>query len=309
MITRTQFTDGFLETALPALNAVTLERFNRYPDQFPELFKVETSNQSIEQFTQVTGFGIMTELAEGEPIGFDEPLQAYNKTYRHRKFGKGYKITQEAIDDDKHRFLKDCASNLGRSADETVEIEAALIWNRGFNASYTGPDGKTLFATDHPRVGGGTQANRPSVAADLDIPSLEAALTTFGGWTDHRSKLIRIPAKTLVVHRANAFNASEILGSTLKSDTANNAINAFKDKKHGMGLMDYFVYQYLTDEDAWFLVGDTSSADYRIRFFWRKKFATMSYPDPEIDGYKTMGRLRMSVGWDDWLGAYGSPGA
>lgn len=309
MITRTQYTDFFLEDALPALNAVTMEEFERFPDQYSKIFKVENSDRAIEQFSQITGFGIMTELAEGEPITFDEPLQGFDKTYRHRKFGKGYKITQEAIDDDKLRVLKDLARMLGKAADETVEIEDALIFNRGFNASYTGPDGKVLFATDHPRVGGGTQSNRPTTAVDLDIPSLEAALTAFRGWTDHRGKKIRIVPTRVVVAPANEFNIAEILGGTMRSDTANNTMNAFRLRDGMKSLRDYFVWDYLTDDDAWFVLGDTSDPAYKLRHFWRKQFATMSYPDPEIDGYKTMGRFRMSVGWDDWLGAYGSPGA
>lgn len=309
MIVRSQFQDLVLEDALPALNAVTMDEFSRYPPQYPQIFKVESSERAIEQFTQVTGFGTMTEIAEGEPITFDEPLQGYDKTYRHRKFGKGYKASQEMMDDDKYRVVKRLAMNLGKSANETREIEAALIFNRGFNSSYLGPDGKVLFATDHPRVGGGTQSNRPTVAVDLDIPSLEAGLTTFGGWTDDRGKLILMRPATLVVHRSNAFNASEILGSALRSDTANNANNAFKDKRTGMGLSDYFVWQYLTDEDAWFLITDPSDPNYEIRFFDRKKFALDTFPDPETDSHKTMGRYRMSVGWNDWRGVYGSPGA
>ncbi|MGH8743845.1 MAG: hypothetical protein ACREUY_06150, partial [Burkholderiales bacterium] len=261
----------------------------------------------LEQFSQITGFSIMQEIAEGEPIGYDEPLQGYDKTYKHRKFGKGYKITREAIDDDKLKVLKNLAKWLGKAADETVEVESALVFNRAFNSSYTGADGVVLCSTAHPRVGGGTQANRPTTAVDLDIPALEAALTAFRGWTDHRGKKIRIVPTKVVVAPAGEFNIAEILGGTMRADTANNTMNAFRMRSNMKSLRDYLVWDYLTDDDAWFVVGEPQ--DLGIRFFWRKQFDTESAPDFDIDGYKTAGRMRFSVSWDDWLGVYGSPGA
>jgi phage major head subunit gpT-like protein len=307
VFTRTQYSDTFLTTMLPALRAVTMNQFNRYPDEYNQVFNVEDSERSIEQFSEVTGFGTLDEIAEGEPIHYDDPIQAFNKTYTHRKFGKGYKVTQEAIDDDKFRIIKNLAGELGKSAKETIEIEAALIFNRGFNASYTGPDGKVLFATDHPNVGGGSQANRPTVAVDLDVPALEAALGTFRGWTDHRGKKVRVVPTKLVVPGALEFTAAKLLGGTMETGTANHTINAFRQRSGMKSFNDWMVWNYLTDDDAWFVMAEKS--DLAIRFFWRKRFQTVSDRDFDSDSVKTAGRMRFSVGWDQWLGAYGSPGA
>lgn len=307
MFTRTQYSDTFLTTMLPALRAVTMNQFQRYPDEYSQIFNVEDSERSIEQFSEVTGFGTLDEIAEGEPIHYDDPIQAFNKTYTHRKFGKGYKVTQEAIDDDKFRIIKNLAGELGISAKETIEIEAALIFNRGFNSSYTGPDGKVLFATDHPNVGGGSQANRPTVAVDLDVPALESALGTFRGWTDHRGKKKRVVPTKLVVPGALEFTAAKLLGGTMQGDTANHTINAFKQRSGMKSFADWMVWNYLTDDDAWFVMAEKS--DLAIRFFWRKRFQTVSDRDFDSDSVKTAGRMRFSVGWDQWLGAYGSPGA
>jgi phage major head subunit gpT-like protein len=307
VFTRTQYSDTFLTTMLPALRAVTMNQFQRYPDEYSQIFNVEDSERSIEQFSEVTGFGTLDEIAEGESIHYDDPIQAFNKTYTHRKFGKGYKVTQEAIDDDKFRIIKNLAGELGISAKETIEIEAALVFNRGFNSSYTGPDGKVLFATDHPNVGGGSQANRPTVAVDLDIPALEAALGTFRGWTDHRGKKKRVVPTKLIVPGALEFTAAKILGGNMQGDTANHTINAFKKRSGMKAFDDWMVYNYLTDDDAWFVMAEKS--DLAIRFFWRKRFQTVSDRDFDSDSVKTAGRMRFSVGWDQWLGAYGSPGA
>lgn len=304
---RTQFSDTFLTTMLPALRAVTMNEYDRYPDEYSQIFNVEDSDRAIEQFTEIAGFGTLDEIAEGENIHFDDPIQAFDKTYTHRKFGKGYKVTQEAVDDDKHRIIRGLAGELGKSAKETIEIEAALIFNRGFNSSYLGPDGKVLFATDHPNVGGGNQSNRPTVAVDLDTPAIEASLTGFRSWTDHRGKKVRIVPTRLVVPGALEFTAAEILGGTMRGDTANNTINAFKQRSGMKAFQDYFVWNYLTDDDAWFVLG--APEDLKLRFFHRKRFTTVSDRDFDSDSVKTAGRMRFSVGWDGWLGAYGSPGA
>src|ERR1051325_10135754 len=113
LTTRTQFPDTFLETQLPALRAVTMGAFDEYPDEYSQIFNVDNSDRSIEQFTEVTDFGLLQEVAEGAPIHYDAPIEGFNKTYRHRKFGLGYKVTQEAIDDDKFRIVKGLASSLG----------------------------------------------------------------------------------------------------------------------------------------------------------------------------------------------------
>jgi hypothetical protein len=70
---------------------------------------------------------------------------------------------------------------------------------------------------------------------------------------------------------------------------------------------DYMVWNYLTDPDAWFVFAD--QAKLGLRFFWRKKFATVSETNIVTDSVMTAGRMRLSVGWDQWLGTYGSPGA
>ncbi len=308
MITRTQFPDTFLEDQLPALRVVTMGEYERYKDEYREVFNVEDSDRAIEQFTEITGFATMAEIAESEPVTYDDPLQAFDKTYVHRKFGRGYKVSQEMIDDDKFRIVKNLARELGISAKETVEIEAALVFDRAFNSSFLGPDGVSLCSTAHPRVGGGVQSNRPSTNRDLNIPAIEVALTQFSTWTDHRGKKIRCRPKKLVAGPALEWTMAEILAGPMRSDTANNTVNAFRHRAKESPFTDYMVYHYLNDPDAWFIIGDTSHPRYGLTLFWRKKFDTMSDRDFDTDSVKTAGRMRFSVGWHSWMGFYGSPG-
>jgi hypothetical protein len=61
---------------------------------------------------------------------------------------------------------------------------------------------KFLCSTAHPLVSGGTNSNRPTVAADLNETSLEAAVIQIAGWTDERGLLIAAQPKKLIVPQA-----------------------------------------------------------------------------------------------------------
>jgi len=308
MIVRTQFPDLFLTDALPALDEIIFQEFDPFPPQFSRIFRVLNSKRSIEQTTQLSGIGLFGQIPEGGDVIYDQPVQGFDKTYVHQQFGLGFKISRVMADDDRWGIIKKMASELGRSARETIEIAVAAHFNNGFDAGYPGPDGKALFATDHPLVkSGGTQKNRPTVAADLDIASLQIALTDFRQMKDSSGKKIRVPAKTLVVPPDLEFTAAEILEGKMRADTANNTVNAFRHRDTFGSFTDWMVWDYLTDPDAWFITAPRERTE--LRFYWRERPATMHDVDFDSRTIKTAMWMRYSHGWSDFNGVYGSPGA
>ena len=118
---RTQFPDSQMETALPALNAVTFERFNKYPKQYSRIFNVMSSRRAIEQFSAVSGFGLFSKVsAEGGQITFDDTKQMFDKTYKPDTWALGYAVSRELFDDDKFRIVSNMAKELGRSDRKSV---------------------------------------------------------------------------------------------------------------------------------------------------------------------------------------------
>jgi len=81
-----------------------------------------------------------------------------------------------------------------------------------------------------------------------------------------------------------------------------NDINPLADE--GITLM---VSNWLTDPDAWFLLAPASESP--LIFWWRKQPDTKTWDDDNADGTYHKIKQRHSVGFDDWRGAYGSPGA
>lgn len=281
-----------------------MTKYSRFPQEFSEVFRMETSSRSIEQTTEVTGFGQFALVPENDTTRYDDPLPGFNKTYVHAQYSLGFKVSRVAVDDDKFGVVRKLATELGRSAYETQEVVAASIFNTGFTTG-TGPDGVSLFNTAHPLVGGGTQTNRLSYATDPDVTSIQLALTDMRQTVDHRGKKLRIPTKKMIVPPALEFVAAELLGGTDRADTANRTINAFR-RRSGMPSFDsWMVWDYLTDPHAWFLEGEVS--DTELRYYNRESFNTVHDVDFDSRGVKTAGWMRFSVGFNGFYGVYGVP--
>jgi hypothetical protein len=105
---------------LPALRAITMGRYKKYPEQYSQVFNVQDSSRSIEQDTGVTGFGLMPLVPESEPLTYDQALQGFDKTYRHIDYALGYRVSHQMVRDDKFGLIRKMALELGKSGSVTV---------------------------------------------------------------------------------------------------------------------------------------------------------------------------------------------
>jgi hypothetical protein len=304
MFIRTLFPDLYLQSMLPAIDDVVMTKYSQFPDEFSEVYRMESSSRSIEQTTEVTGFGQMAVVPEGSDTRYDEALPAFNKTYNHAQYSLGFRCTKVAMDDDKFGVVRKLATELGRSAKETKEVTAANPFNTGFTSA-TGPDGQPLFSTAHPLIGGGVQSNRLSYATDPDVTSMQLMLTLMRTSIDHRGKRQRIPPRKAIFPAPLEFIGAELLGGPDRPDTANRAINAFKRRSGMPSFETWMVWDYLTDPDAWFIEGDVQ--DTELRFYNREPFNTVHDIDFDSRSVKTAGWMRFSVGFNGFYGICGAP--
>jgi hypothetical protein len=106
--------------------------------------------------------------SEGAAVTYDTEQQGFTSRFQHVNYGLGFIITQEMMEDDQYMLVGERRSKaLARSMRQTKEINAANVYNRAFNTSYLGGDGKAMIVSDHPNVSGGTYSNVISVAADF----------------------------------------------------------------------------------------------------------------------------------------------
>jgi phage major head subunit gpT-like protein len=186
----------------------------------------------------------------------------------------------------------------------TKQVKAAAILNNGFSGAVTYGDGKSLFATDHPLVNGGTNSNRPTTGADLNETSLEAAVIQIAAWTDERGLLIAAKPRKLIVPPSLMFVATRLLETSLRVGTTDNDINALKS--NGSIPEGYAVNHFLTDTNAWFLKTDVPNG---LKHFVRVAMSTSMDGDFDTGNSRYKARERYSFGVSDPLGAFGSPGA
>ena len=294
-----------LKELLPGLNALFGLEYKRYGEEHKEIYETETSERSFEEETKLSGFGAAPVKNEGQAISYDNGQEAWTARYNHETIALGFSITEEAMEDNLYDSLSARYTKaLARAMAYTKQVKAAAILNNGFNGAVTYGDGKPLFATDHPLVSGGTNSNRPAVAADLNETSLEAAVIQIAGWTDERGLLIAAKPRKLIVPPALMFVATRLLETELRVATADNDINALKN--NGSIPEGYTVNHWLTDTNAWFLKTDVPNG---LKHFVRTPLSTGSDGDWDTGNMRYKARERYSFGVSDPLGMFASPGA
>lgn len=293
-----------LKELLPGLNALFGLEYAKYGEEHKEIYETETSDRSFEEETKLSGFGAAPVKGEGAAIVYDSAQEAWTARYTHETIAMGFSITEEAMEDNLYDSLSSRYTKaLARAMAYTKQVKAAAILNQGFSGPTYG-DGKTLFATDHPLVSGGTNSNRPTAGVDLNETSLEAAIIQIAAWTDERGLLIAAKPKKLVIPPALQFVAERLMKTQQRVGTADNDINAIRS----MGAVPggWTVNHYLTDPNAWFLLTDVPNG---LKHFTRVALKTSMDPDFDTGNARYKARERYSFGVSDPLGIWGSPGS
>ena len=294
-----------LKELLPGLNALFGLEYARYGEQHKEIFETETSERSFEEETKLSGFSAAPVKNEGSAISYDNAQEVFTARYNHETIALGFSLTEEAIEDNLYDSLSSRYTKaLARAMAYTKQTKAAAVLNNGFDTDYKGGDGVPLFSASHPLVSGGTNSNIPSVAADLNETSLEAAVIQIAAWTDERGLLIAAKPRKLVIPPSLQFVATRLLETELRVATADNDINAIKS--NGSIPEGYTVNNFLTDTDAWFLTTDVPNG---LKHFVRTPMSTSMDGDFDTGNVRYKARERYSFGWSDPLGMYGSEGA
>jgi len=294
-----------LKELLPGLNALFGLEYKKYGEEHKEIFETETSERSFEEETKLSGFSAAPVKNEGSALAYDNAQEAWTARYVHETIAMGFSLTEEAIEDNLYDSLSSRYTKaLARAMAYTKQVKAAAILNNAFTGGPTYGDGQVLCSTAHPLVSGGTNSNRPTVAADLNETSLEAAVIQIAAWTDERGLLIAAKPKKLVIPPALQFVATRLLETELRVGTNNNDLNAIKNNGSVSG--GYTVNHYLTDTNAWFLMTDVPNG---LKHFVRSPLQNGMDADFDTGNSRYKARERYSFGVSDPLGIFGSPGA
>lgn len=250
---RNQYGDLFGPDSLPVLEEIVQTNYDMHPSRRELLFKIVPHDREIWQSTEMHDLPLFKVVPEATEYSYERAMQGANKTLTVVKYGSGFSVSREMVEDGKFPFIADMSEKLGRSAKETQEIAAMNVINNGFTTELTA-DGVSLFNSAHPMPRGGTFRNTLTVASDLSESSLKQMLTDFETqFVTDNGIILNIKPKILWVHPDNRRYAQELVGSDLRPDSAENNINTLKSD--GLIVMSS---PHFTDPDAWGLSADSS---------------------------------------------------
>ena len=128
---------NFGDLLAPGFMDVYHEEFDRYPDEYTQIFNpnpetpvkssytqifnLKNSKRQYEDLTGVSGFGLVPDKNEGEPTTYDDPIQGFNRRLTHTTRSLGFRVTEEMWEDDLYDVMVEMPRALGYSMKQTIE--------------------------------------------------------------------------------------------------------------------------------------------------------------------------------------------
>jgi phage major head subunit gpT-like protein len=278
-----------------------MNEFDAVTERYSTWANVRDSDSACEEQMTAAGLGLFVRTPETVNAAEDEFVPGYRKRWTHEDYTQGMGLSWQQQRDAKIMAVaNERAGDMGRSALATIEILVHDMLNRGFPGGPLGPDGKTLFATDHPFYrGGGAQSNMLNPVGPLTVTNYRLALTTFRRFYDHTGvRRLQMSPDGVLVAPENEHNADEIIKSAGRPDTANRADNVTRNATTVM------VSEHLTDPKAWFM--HIAKSRGKLMVFFRERFHTWDTEDERARVNWMFAAFALSYGWLDYLGWLGS---
>jgi hypothetical protein len=287
----------------PGLNALFGLEYKRYENQHAEIYTAENSDRAFEEEVMLSGFANAQVKAEGAGVSFDEAQETFTARYTHETVALAFAITEEAIEDNLYdRLASRYTKALARSMSNAKQVKAVEPLINGFGTFKTG-DGVALFSGSHPTVAG-TFSNTLATAADLNETSLEQSMIDIAAMTDERGLRVAARGVKMVIPSKLQFTAERLMKSQGRTGTADNDINAIVSM--GMVPQGYRVNNYLTDDDAFYILTDVPNG---MKMFNRAPLNTAMEGDFDTGNVRYKARERYSFGVSDPRGIFGVEGA
>ena len=292
---------NFADELDPAVREIFFDRYDQEPQVMPKIFNVLTSSKDSEKDSATTGFGKLVQTSELGALDYEDPLKMYATSYTHLKYTKGFKVSQELVEDDQHNIISQMPKALAKSVVYTTEYWGASVLNNAFSTSYTSyGDALPLCSTSHERADGGTaQSNASGTEIVLSETNLETGRLALETALNDKGEIVNFKANRLVIPIDLRKTAQILTESSMRPGTANNDVNIYD------GVFEVIPWRYLSTATYWFL---QDSSNHLLQWFWRirPEFKSDFNFDSDSALYKV--RARFSYGWSDWRGVWGSTG-
>lgn len=289
---------NFYEDISPYLTTV-VGQFKEHPQIFSGFLNMKTTDTGWIDYATVSEYGLFSQKPELVDSELDDVIQGPTMRATVLTYAKRTKVSEEAIEDKRVAgIIENQLPGILKSGRATMEVLGHQMLNGAF-ADVTTPDGAALISASHVNLSGvGSLSNLET--GDLTQGTLQTALTKLRNQHNDRNLPIMQEGATLVVHPDGEWNARVILGTDRVVGNANNDINPMSTQ--GLRLI---VSPYLTDPDAWFLLGSEHGLDW----YTRKPLSNWSTVDEINMSMQVGAKFRSVSAAKDWRGIVGSAGA
>jgi hypothetical protein len=274
-----------------------------------------TGDGAKKNYEGMTTLGELKKTEEGDAAKSLSRNLTYLTQVSYTKYTGSIEVTQEMIEDRDFGNVFDEASQLGRSANFSMDKSGMQLFNGGFSTatSVNGydmtwyGDGRPTFSTIHPSKvpGASTQSNASSTGITFGHDNLETGnLALLRQQLDNGLPISLAGKPMLVVPPALQREAREETESELDPENANNAINVFR------GTMDVTSSLFLDavnggSDTAWFIVMPGQDK----HFFEVRKAPTLEMDRAVRTGTQVfVVSARWAVWVGDWRMKWGSKG-
>ena len=272
--------------------------------RIPLLMDPVSSSKSAEHDLGVGGMGDWLEY-EGA-IEYDDAVQWYKTTYTHKEYARGFKVERSLADDDQYNIINKRPKSLALAAMRTREKHAASIFINAFTDAYAGGDAVGLCSAAHPNSPADAAVQNNEGTYSLTYDNVVLIRRTMREFKDDRGELVAVNPRLILIPPELEDTANKICRTmrgpdSQQPDVADYAANLVADRG-----IDFLVWDYLTDANAWFLI-DPELAKLHLRWFDRVplEFAMDPTSDFTLEA-RFRGYMRYSYGWSDWRWVYGN---
>lgn len=289
----------------PGLRKIFFEYLKELPEQFPRVYKMNTSNKATETDYGLGAFNDWSKReSEISVVDYQKISPGLERIYRHESFTQGFMIGRELYDDEQYRQMTKMPKALARAGRQTVEKHTAEFLFKGFEDEIY--DGKPLFAKDHPLVDNDSKVGCNLIEGPLNEENLKKAIKVMQEQVDEAGNLVQMKPDKLIIPPALEDTAKRLLHSTLLPGTELNDTNKYLiESGISIVIMDYLSEAGVGSDTVWIL---QDSNNHELNFFWRVKPEFKHDEDFDTFVAKYRGYMRYSYGASDWRGLVGSKG-
>ncbi|OKP81636.1 phage head protein [Paenibacillus sp. P3E] len=302
----------------PVFRELYTREMTNKKDYVPSMYDVQKSDKATESVEMIGGEGLMEDWKfSNNQVKYEDVDQLWQKYFTHSKYSLGREIDRDFVDDLKLTAIRDRIRSLADAVYKTQQMQGTQWLNNGiltttavdyrgrtYNAAL--PDGKSLFATDHPYSptnSTDTQSNKG--VAELSIDTFDAAFVAMQQWKDDKGNLMAAMGDTLFVPPALRRIALQIAGlpnSEVKYEpgSADHNANVYAD-----GSIKVVVNPFFTNSKAWVLADSTRMMN-AMKWYNRRLPETGSITDFDTEMAKYKVVKRCSFGTVDWAWGYGN---